>query len=365
MVTIAVTVMGCQSATKRPSSVSADHDSPLEIKLPPQPDSAWVISAIKAMDAGDPKTGASILEEVRTRHPENGVVLHELALAHRLAHEPGRAVEILMPFRHRLPASLLANLGSALDEAGRRADAEQVLREALKQYPQAGLLHAELGTVLVNQGKTQEAIDFYQQGTHVEPSVPANHLHLARLMADTNSRGLTLIFGETFRLLEPGSVRSREIAKLMVTVCQNAVQLTEQSKERVEAKISLAPDTIYMHVDQIPRLPLAHAFELVFSPGLAIAHLDGLSLASLHRARVGFVDLMNQMESAFDWNSVPVFRWIRQVSAAGHLEAYDYWLFGPAFPEEMERWQEAHKPEVEAMRHYVANHPPFSAEPAK
>jgi len=42
-----------------------------------------------------------------------------------------------------------------------------------------------------------------------------------------------------------------------------------------------------------------------------------------------------------DWNAVPVFRFMREASANGMLEVYDYWLYGPAFPDEFETWAKA------------------------
>ena len=266
-----------------------------------------------------------------------------------------------MPFRGRLPPAPLAGLGSALDELGRGPEAVAVFREGIARYPRSGLLYADLGTTLYNQGKVEEAVENYQKGIEVDPSAPANYIRLSLVLAQTEYRGLTLVFGETFRLLEPTSDRSHELARIMVEVCKNSVKRTPQQDGSVEAVVSLAPNVIVERPEQIAELPLVNVFELTFGPALVRAHQSGFSLASLHQARLEFVAMMNRAESPFDWNAVPVFRFIREANANGMLEVYDYWLFGPAFPEEFEAWAKANQSSAARLGRYLGEHPLFGS----
>ena len=357
---VALSVAGCGGSDKHAKSAANEADRPLDMEVPPEPDRAKLAQAVRAMDDGTPERAIGVLKDILSRHPENGIVLHELALAYRMVSRPEKTVEVLMPYRRRVEAVTLANLGSALDELGRRAEAEAVLRDGLKRFPRSGLLHSELATTLGNAGKLEQALQLYQRGIEVEPDVPANYLHLARITAASDHRGLALVFGETFRLLEPGSPRSAEMAKLMVRVCDEAVELNNTGPGKdATGKVMLAPALVVERPEQTQKLPLVNVIELAFGPGLILAHRDGLSLASLHRARVAFVDVMNKPDSPLDWNAVPVFRWIREVNKAGHLEAYDYWLYGPAFPEEMTKWAKANPAAMDEMIRYATHHPLF------
>ena len=47
---------------------------------------------------------------------------------------------------------------------------------------------------------------------------------------------------------------------------------------------------------------------------------------------------------------------VSSLAAAGHLEAYDYWLFAPGWPEEFEAWVATHEQEFDAMVAYVDAH---------
>jgi hypothetical protein len=52
---------------------------------------------------------------------------------------------------------------------------------------------------------------------------------------------------------------------------------------------------------------------------------------------------------------------MRDVNANGMLEIYDYWLYGPAFPEEFEAWAKANPSSAEALGRYLGEHPLFGA----
>jgi predicted Zn-dependent protease len=357
---VGLSLAGCGgAAAKAPAAPAAENRAPLVNTPPPPPDLAKVETAIAAMDRGDLTRAIRALEDVRTRHPDNGVVVYELALAYRLANKPREAVGVLEPFRARLNARGLANLGSALDELGKSSEAMAVFHEGIRRFPNSGLLHAELGTALANQQKFDQALDSYQRGMTVEPDEPASYIRLSLLLSHSEYRGLSLIFGETFRLLEPASERSYEIARMMADICRQSVKREKLDNGQLGATVSLAPTVEVSSPEQVADLPLVNVFELTFGPPLVRAHVSGLSLASLHQARVEFVNVMNQPDSPFDWDKVPIFHFIREANANGMLEVYDYWLFGPAFPEEFEIWANANRSGAEALGRYVNEHPLF------
>jgi Flp pilus assembly protein TadD len=363
---VALAALGCAGKPQEPSRVAEEKPGPPLVMTPPSgSDGTKLENAVAALDRGDLPRALRTLEDLRSRHPENGLVLHELAIGYRLAKKPEEAIKVLSPFRRRLPPPLLAGLGSALDEAGRSADAMSVLREGIERYPRSGLLYADLGTTLFNQGKTEEALEHYQKGIEVEPAAPSNYIRISLILARTDHRGLTLVFGETFRLLEPTSARSHELARVMVDVCRNSVKRSTREDGAVVARVTLAPEIVLERPEQIANLPLVNVFELAFGPPLVRAHENGLTLGSLHRARVEFIAIMNKPDSPFDWNAVPVFRFLREAHANGMLEIYDYWLFGPAFPEEFEAWAKQNQSNAEVLGRYIAEHPLFFAPPGQ
>jgi len=288
-------------------------------------------------------------------------VLHELALAHRIGRQPRRAVDLLMPYRAQLNPPMLSALGSALDEAGDNAQAEAVLRDGLKQNPKAGVLYSDLGTTVRASGRLGEALDLHLQGIASEPAFPGNYRRAAELYAQSDRRALALVYGEMFRLLEPQ--RSTKIAEMMVAVYRAAVTPTGSGKNAAW-KVSLAPRETVVEVGpggklKSPLLELPLAIELTIGPTLIEAHKKGISLASLHDARKTLVAAMAKPDGPFKEHKLALLAWLVALDAAGHLKAYDYWLYGPAFPEEMQNWGRAHRLEVEAMMTWTQEHPLF------
>src|SRR5262249_30867447 len=159
-------------------------------------------SAIQEMDEGHLEEASVVLEDLLRAHPNNGIVLHELGLSYRLMRRPEKAITLWMPFRSRLTVLTLAGLASALDEAGKPEEAIAFLREEIQRHPNAGILYSELATTLRQAGKDEEARKLYERAIDVDPAFPAAWLHLTNAYATTRSRGLSLLYGETFRILE-------------------------------------------------------------------------------------------------------------------------------------------------------------------
>lgn len=308
--------------------------------------------AIRLMDAGDIPSSIALLEALRPRAPHNHLVLHELALAYRLAEQPARAVELLASYEANLTKATAALYGSALDEAGQTEEAELALRRGLERHPSSGLLYSELGTTLAAHGRRDEAVEVYQRGMAAEPTRPTNYLHAANSFANSRSGGMTLYWGEVFRVLEPDSPRSAAMAETMLRVLRRNVSITSgASEDDTSIHVRLAPGAapVTSQPDGTLAIPFVFAFEQEVGIPLGVAFHHGVTLARLHAARLALLEQGSL-------SSTELFRWLAELTAAGHLPAYDHWLFGPAFPEEAEAWAATHGSEREALRAYLDAH---------
>jgi len=355
------TTAGAPASGTKVAGAPASTGAALLYGAPEGSDGDALESAVKQMDAGQFDKSIAGLQALQRKYPRNATVLHELTLAYRLTHQPRRAVELLLPYRAQLDPQMLSSLGSALDEAGDNAGAEALLREGLKRNPKAGILYSDLGTTLRLAKRANEALDVYLEGTVAEPAFPGNYRRAAELYALSDHRALALVYGEMYRLLDPD--RSSKAAEMMVGVYREAVTIKGSGKN-VDATVMLAPKTSVVEVgaDGKPKTPLIAlplAIELSIGPALIAAHVKGLSLASLHEARKTLVAAVAKPEGPFKDHKVPLLPWLVALDAAGHLDAYDHWLYGPAFPDEMKRWGDAHRGEIDAMAKWAMDHPLF------
>lgn len=370
-------LMGCGASAVRPTASpekpvakqqADDSEAPESIELDNSPfqgeDKTKLMRAVQLYEAKKYAEAARLLEELRERHPQHIVILHELALTYRTMGENDKAIDVLMPYSGGLPPDTLSSLGSALDDAGRQKEAFHVLRWGITKYPDSGLLYSDLGVVLLRNGDPNQAMRSFHEGMRAEPSWPSNYLNSAKINASSEERGLALMEGELFRVLEPGSPRSDDMAIMMAKMYREAVQMSPNDKTGETAKISLTKN---YRPDSDGRIPMAVTFEMGFGPLLLVAHQKGLNLKTLHRTREAFVQnwLAPSVAVSEGLRKMPLFKLHRALVDAGHFEAYDYWLLGPAFPDEAESWMRGHEAEMEAFAKFMAKYSLFGTEPRK
>lgn len=63
----------------------------------------------------------------------------------------------------------------------------ELMQEAIEQDPNNALLYYNLGVVVGNQGKREEAIDYYKKAIELDPSYEATYLNLASLILEGES----------------------------------------------------------------------------------------------------------------------------------------------------------------------------------
>jgi hypothetical protein len=168
-------------------------------------------------------------------------------------------------------------------------------------------------------GKARIGLEY---GITVDPLNPEPYLLLARLYAGSTQPSWALLYGEAFLLLEPYSPRSAEISALLVTVHQRmARQAPVQSRDPFEAAFG----------DALVRA-------LNTSGGRA-------DLAGIVAWRAALPEALQEPDPIVDWH--------RRLQAAGHLEAYGWWLLRAGDPEAFAAWALHHESELRSLRNFL------------
>jgi len=101
------------------------------------------------------------------------------------------------------------NLGNALDDQGRTAEAIEHYLQALRIKPDYEEAHYNLGLALDDQGRTAEAIEHYLQALRIKPDFVGAHTNLAvALIRKGNIEGAIAHFREALRI-NPGHVNAK------------------------------------------------------------------------------------------------------------------------------------------------------------
>lgn len=161
-----------------------------------------------------------------------------------------------------------------------------------------------------------------EQGIAVDPLNPEHYLQLTRLYAGSTQPVWALLYGEAFLLLEPYSPRAAEVSALVVSVHGRLVR-------------------------QAPR-----AGQGPFEAALTSALTDALN-ASGGRSDLAGVVAWRQALPDHLGESDPLIDWHRRLAAAGHLEAYTWWLLRAGDPEAFAAWTVDHEPDLQALREFL------------
>jgi tetratricopeptide (TPR) repeat protein len=153
--------------------------------------------------------GRSAAPRVDKRDVRNALLEAQTWFDHGLSAEerdPGKAIEAYERSSELDPRHVGAriNLGRLHHEAGRFAQAERVYREALRECEADPTLWFNLGVLLEDTERHEEAVETYQQAVTMDPDLADAHFNLARLY-ESLGRAQHAIrhLGEYRRLLKP------------------------------------------------------------------------------------------------------------------------------------------------------------------
>jgi hypothetical protein len=156
--------------------------------------------------------------------------------------------------------------------------------------------------------------------------------------------------------MEPHGPRGDELGGAMARVLAERITITIDGATRHIAT-SLAPGAMpaIAAADGSLSAPIAHLFELQIGP--ALARVDAQwTLASIVTVWTGYVALVGQQGAPFA-AGLELHRWLLELDAAGHLEAFVTSAFGSAFPDERAQYGASHGDAIAAANTWIAAHP--------
>jgi cytochrome c-type biogenesis protein CcmH/NrfG len=140
----------------------------------------------KLVECGDPEAGVAFLRIAQRQHPGN-FLLNDV-LGSRLTQLKSPPWNEVIEYRrvalalHPNSASAHSALGTALQQAGRVAEAHEALREAVRLAPDDVYQHERLGWVLLSQKKFSETEAAFREVIRLKPDRAAGHHGLGRAL---------------------------------------------------------------------------------------------------------------------------------------------------------------------------------------
>ncbi len=133
-------------------------------------------------------------------------------------------------------------LGNTLDEMGKRAEATDVYKDAIKRSPETALLHFNLGLTLMGDGKLPEAKEEMQKSVALAPSHASSHYVLATLYHRLQYRIPALLALTRFLLIEPDSPRAKDVIPVLERLIVGNVT-AGKDPNHINITLSMTPDS--------------------------------------------------------------------------------------------------------------------------
>jgi hypothetical protein len=164
-----------------------------------------------------------------------------------------------------------------------------------------------------------------------------NYEGLATAFGGSTEKVWAVIYGEVFANLSSDADRRNAIGSLVY-------ESYEKSLSSDGGKLSV---NLTENAQAAPgQSPFESHFEIAFLMAAAPFGNDlmPLSVQKLAQIRKNQLSLLNQKKLS----SNELIRWQQTIIAAGHFDAYNYWLFQGARPDEFNQWTKEHQAQYQA-----------------
>lgn len=296
-------------------------------------------------------------------YPESYVVQYERMCAlYRLQRydETVKAAKALIKQKNATGA-VYQVYGNALDDAGQTAEAVKIYNEGVKLFPDAGNLYLELGVINMREKKYGDAIAEFEKGIVADPDFASNYYRAAQILfaSGGNNKVWALVYGESAALLAlTNQNRMKEMAGDMRDLWKESVSFMEN---RLEVSLVKGKDVNISINGENAELSFPNVFEgcagLSVLQNLKLMNPLTASLEQLITLRKGLVENYYKVTDNLFGNSMYLLPYLKSILDAGHWEAYNYFLFGSVFPEELNKWIDDNEEKLYAFAAWYNEHP--------
>lgn len=302
--------------------------------------------AIKLMDKSKFDESIKLLEEAQKLDPDGIEYPYEIAYAYYSKKDYESARKYLEGILEHKDISdrVYQLLGNTYDYLGKRDKAIETYQAGLKNFPNSGNLHLEMGIMQMAKKDYNKALYYYEKGIEVAPEFPSNYYWAAKIFLLSSEKVWGMIYGEIFMNIERNSRRTAEISKLLYDTYKSQINFSSDTSFSIN--FSKNPPINMDDLSDPSKIKLPFGVG-TYEPTLMFSMLEikSIDINSLDKIRSKFID--NYFKNGHDKKYPNVlFSYQKQIKDAGHIEAYNHWIlmkgdedsFGEWYAENEEKW---------------------------
>ncbi|MBS1972912.1 MAG: hypothetical protein JST13_01070, partial [Bacteroidetes bacterium] len=221
-------------------------------------------------------------------------------------------------------------LGMVYKATEQRKECEKMYKQALKKFPESGVLYNEYGEVIGTENGPA-AIKLWEKGIEADPGFATNYYNASKYYYTKNEKMWCALYGEIFANMESYSARTAEMKGILLAVYKK----------------------IFADEALLKNQKIKNEFESAVVNGLsaqANAVSNGVNTETLTVMRTEFIlSWFNQKITRFPFR---LFDYQQQLLKEGMFNAYNEWLFGAE--EDLAKFQTWTKTHDEEYNRFIA-----------
>ena len=296
-------------------------------------------TALTFQRQGDYANAILVLNRALQQHPNDMMVLTDIAYTYYLQKDYAKAMEQVKPLLERDDAEIRTyqvggNIYKAVEEV---KECDKMYKKALKKYPNSGVLNSEYGELLWAKKEPEAAIAQWEKGIQADPSHSGNYYHAAKYYYAIPDKVWSLVYGEIFVNIESYSTRTAEIKMLLLE----------------SYKKFFTQSDVFKQYNARKKNPFEEAFLQTLEKQSPLA-ANGITTNSLIMIRTRFIlDWFNGPATKFPHR---MFEQQQYLVREGMYNAYNQWIFGATSNIlEYQNWADTHNEEQKQFTYYQRN----------
>jgi tetratricopeptide (TPR) repeat protein len=245
---------------------------------------------------------------------------------------------VAKPFAERKDADIQSYqiLGMVYKAIEERKDCEKMYRNAIKKFPNSGVLYNEFGEMLWSKKDFKDAIQQWEKGIQTDPGHSGNYYNASKYYYFTTDKVWGLVYGEIFVNLESYSKRTAEIKGLLLEGYKKLFTDGDMSK------------------NQDNKNEFVKAWLDIMKTQSGFIASNGVNPETLAAIRTKFiVDWFEKNATRFPFR---LYEYHQQLLKSGMFDAYNQWIFGTtANLTAYESWTKTHTEEFNKFDYFQHN----------
>jgi tetratricopeptide (TPR) repeat protein len=169
---------------------------------------------------GDYENAITLLQKARLEDPAAVEVVQSLSFVYFLQRDFAKAIEIgkiaiAMPTADQQAYQIL---GLSYKSIASYREASKIYQQALKKFPDGGVIYNEYAENLALEGNQKAAIALWEEGIVKAPNYSGNYFNAVRYYDGKEELEKTMYYAEVFLNLESYSARTTEIKNILISV---------------------------------------------------------------------------------------------------------------------------------------------------